>query len=55
MLFGLKNALAIFQCLMETCLGKLHLNWCICYLNDIILFSKTPKEHLTRLRVVVKN
>ena len=44
--FGLTNAPAMFQRLMETCLGELHLNWCIIYLDDIIIFSKTPQEHL---------
>ena len=47
--FGLTNAPATFQHLMETCLGELHLNWCIIYLDDIIIFSKTPQEHLKRL------
>ena len=37
---------------METCLGELHLQWCIIYLDDIIIFSKTPKEQITRLRAV---
>ena len=47
--FGLTNGPATFQQLMESCLGKMHLNWCIIYLDDIIVFSKTPKEHLRRL------
>ena len=47
--FGLTNAPARFQCLMETCLGEMHLKWCIIYLDDIILFSKTPEEHTERL------
>ena len=34
--FGLVNAPATFQRLMETCLGDLQLNWCLIYLNDII-------------------
>ena len=50
--FGLTNAPATFQCLMESCLGDLHLKWCIIYLNDIIVFSKTPEEHIERLRGV---
>ena len=50
--FGLTNALATFQCLMETCLGEMHLKWCIIYLDDIIVFSKTPEEHIERLRGV---
>ena len=44
--FGLTSAPATFQCLMENCLGKLHLNWCIIYIDNIIIFSKTPEEHL---------
>ena len=47
--FGLTNAPATFQWLMQSCLGNLHQQYCIIYLDDIIDFSKTPKEHLTRL------
>ena len=50
--FGLTNALATFQHLMETCLGEIHLKWCIIYLDDIIVFSRTPEEHIERLRGV---
>ena len=46
---GLTNAPATFQRLMENCLGDLHLNWCIIYLDDVIVYSKTPEEHLQRL------
>ena len=52
MAFGLTNAPATFQRLMESCLGDLHLNWYIIYLDDIIVFSETPKEHIKRLRGV---
>ena len=48
--FGLTNASATFQHLMETCLGEIHLKWCIIYLDDIIVFSKTPEEHIERLK-----
>ena len=50
--FGLTNAPATFQILMESCLGDSHLNWCIIYLDDVIVFSKTPKEHIDRLHGV---
>ena len=50
--FGLTNGPATFQRLMESCLSELHLNWCIIYLDDIIVFSRTPEEHVHGLRAV---
>ena len=50
--FGLTNAPATFQWLMQSCLGNLHLHYCNIYLDDVIVFSKTPEEHLLRLRAV---
>ena len=50
--FGLTNAPATFQRLMESCLGELHLNWCIIYLDNIIIHSRTPEEHIIRLKGV---
>ena len=50
--FGLTNALATFQHLIKSCLGELHLNWCIIYFDDMTVFSKTPEEHLERLQGV---
>ena len=47
--FGLTDAPATFQHLMESFLGELHLSWCVIYLDYIIVFSKTPEEHLKRL------
>ena len=52
--FGLTNVPATFQRLMENCLGDLHLNWCIIYLDDIIIYLKTPEEHVKRLEAVFK-
>ena len=50
--FGLTNAPTTFQHLMESCLGDYHLKYCIIYLDDIIIFSKSPKEHIVRLQKV---
>ena len=51
--FGLCNAPGTFQRLMEHVLRGLH--WCTClvYLDDIIIFSKTIQDHLTRLAEVL--
>ena len=50
--FGLCNAPPTFQRLMQNCLGKLNLTYCLIYLDDVIVFSETPEEHLQRMRVV---
>ena len=50
--FRLCNALPTFQRLMQNCLGKLNLTYCLIYLNDVIVFSEMSKEHLQRMRVV---
>ena len=50
--FGLVNAPATFQRLMESCLGELHLQWCLIYLDDIIVYSSTVDDHLKRLEAV---
>ena len=52
MSFGLTSAPATFQYLMESCLGDIHLKWCVIYLDDIIVFCKIPEEHIQRLRGV---
>ena len=44
--FGLCNALATFQWLMQNCLGELNLIYCLIYLDDLIVFLWTAKEHL---------
>ena len=49
MAFGLTNAPATFQHLMESCLVEMHLKCCIIYLDDNIVFPKTPGEHIQRL------
>ena len=50
--FGLCNAPPTFQRLMQNCLGELNLTYCLIYLDDVIVFSEMPEEHLQRMRVV---
>ena len=50
--YGLCNTPATFQRLMQNCLGKLNLTYALIYLDDVIVFSRTEEEHLTRLRAV---
>ena len=50
--FGLCNAPATFSRLMDRVLTVLHWDTCLFYLDDIIVFSSTWEEHLTRLRQV---
>ena len=50
--FGLSNAPATFQRLMEQVLAGLHWSTCLVYLDDIIVFSRTVAEHLGQLRDV---
>ena len=52
MQFSLCNAPVTFQRLMQNCLGGLNLTYCLIYLNDIIVYSKTQEEHLQRMRVI---
>ena len=52
--FGLVNAPATYQRLMEECFEGLHLDICYIYLDDLIIFSKTYEEHLERLEKIFK-
>ena len=52
MLYSLCNALATFQQLMQNFLGELNLMYALIYLDDVIVFSWTEEDHLTRLWTV---
>ena len=49
---GLTGIPPTFQCLVEKVLVGLIWKICVPYLDDIIIFSATPEEHLERLRLV---
>ena len=36
------------------CLGELNLTYVLIYLDDVIIFSRTPEEHLIRLQAVLE-
>ena len=48
--FGLKNAGQDFQRMMDAILGDLP--YCFVYLDDILIFSTTPQEHMQHLRQI---
>jgi transposase InsO family protein len=50
--FGLKNAPATYQRFMNGIMGGLLWIVCLCYLDDLIVFSKTWEEHPEHLRQV---
>ena len=50
--FGLCNVPATFQQLMQNCMGELNFIYCLIYLDDLIVFSRTAEEHLHHLRMV---
>ena len=50
--FRLCNAPPTFQRLMQNCLGELNLTYYLIYLDDVIVFSEMPEEHLQRMQVV---
>ena len=52
MLFGLCNAPATFQRLMQNCLSELNLTYCLIYLDNVIMFSTDEDDHLHRMRVI---
>lgn len=50
--FGLSSAPSMFQRLMNAVLGGLKWNVALVYLDDIVIWSSTVSEHLSRLREV---
>ena len=51
--FGLSGAPGSFCCLMSIVLRDLLWVICLCYLDDIVIYARTPEELLERLRTVL--
>ena len=51
--FGLMNAPAVFQGLVNDVLCDMINQFMFVYLDDILIFSKTPEEHTTRIHKVL--
>ena len=52
--FGLTNAPSTFQRMMDVLLAGLKWNSCLVYLDDIVVFSDSIPQHLTRLDAVLE-
>ena len=52
--FRLCNTLATFQHLMTNCLGELNYSTCLVYLDDVVIYLSTQKEHVECLRAILK-
>jgi hypothetical protein len=52
--FGLTNALATFQAYINKALTGYLNEFCVVYLDDILIYSKTTEEHARHLRFVIE-
>lgn len=52
--FGLCNAPATFERMIDNVLRGLKWKTCLCYLDDIVIFSSNFSQHLHRLDEVLK-
>ena len=50
---GLSNSPSVFQRVMNKVFAKQLNKYCLVYMDDILVFSKTPEEHLAHLRDVL--
>ena len=50
--YGLCNMPAMFQHLMQNCLSELNLSFTMVYLDDVIVYSEMPEDHLRWLQAI---
>ena len=53
--FGLTNAPATFQALMNDVLHEHIGKYCLVYLDDILIYSRSPEEHLEHLKRILSS
>ena len=51
--FGLCNAPATFQRLMDLVLAGIHWSSCLVYIDDIVIMGQTFQQHLVNLKLVL--
>ena len=52
--FGLTNALTTFQAYINRALIGLLNDFCVVYLDDILIYSETRKDHVRHVREVLQ-
>ena len=52
--FGLCNAPAVFQRLMDLVLSGIQWERCLVYIDDIVIMGKTFERHLQNLKLVLE-
>jgi hypothetical protein len=54
MLFGLTNALALYQSLINNILRRYLDDFMVAYLNDILIYSKTKEKHIRHVIIILE-
>ncbi len=52
--FGLANSPSVFQAFMNDIFRDMLDRWVIVYIDDILIYSNTPEEHVSHVRSVLK-